>query len=128
MREGSRPTFPQPDYSLLSVDAGADQHYVGRRCGLGCLVEKNTQVQRLRASLGNQTGASRCRLGCFSPGPSKVHSARRQTAEVDVGLNFLFENLTELLKNHTSKIQIAPAPSPRPISDKPVSIVTWPKI
>ena len=40
---------------------------------------KKYHVKRLGTSLRGQSRISQRRLGCLSPGPSEVHSARRQT-------------------------------------------------
>ena len=77
MNERSRRASPQPDYSLLSVDAGSDlenkessapsarlswlrimREYTqssSSRAGLGCFVEKKYHVKRLETSLRGQT-------------------------------------------------------------------------
>ena len=60
--------------------------------------------RRLGTSLRGQTRVSQHRLGCLSPGPSEVLSARLfaapDAAVVDVGLNFL--SPTTHLLNHKS--------------------------
>ena len=59
-----------------NIDTGTGQF--GK---LGCLVEKNTTyMKRLGTSLRGQTRVSQRRLGCLIPGPSEVHSARRQSS------------------------------------------------
>ena len=48
-------------------------------CWARMLSLEKTTMKRLGTSLCGQTRVSERRLGCLSPGPSEVHSARRRT-------------------------------------------------
>ena len=77
-KKGSAPSERLSWLHLIRVHTQQQQEYVRERGGLGCLVEKY-QVKRLRKPLRGQVKVSQHRLGCLSPWPNEVHSARRQT-------------------------------------------------
>ena len=74
-----------------------------QQCWARILGGQKYRVKRLGTSLRGQARVSQRRLGCLSPRPSEVHSARLFAAAgigvvvVDVGLNFLSRNVRAVL-------------------------------